>query len=155
MFVASYANTMRNARPKFVEPEIVRSIEQIRAEKRAEALQAERERSAAMARELERRRKADAEKRLSLAAVAMYRTIDVRDSKTPVRALIERVAAFHGVSFEDILGPRRDRKTVAARFDAIAAVHKARPDLSLPQMGRHFHRDHTSILHALSRRAGQ
>jgi len=146
---------MRNARPKFVEPEIVRSIEQIRAEKRAEALQAERERSAAMAMELDRRREEEAKKRLSLAAVAMYRAIDVRDSKTPVRPLIERVGAFHGVSFDEIIGPRRDRKTVAARFDAIAAVHKARPDLSTPQLGRIFNRDHTSILHALSRRAVQ
>lgn len=156
MFIASFTNTMRNARPKFAAPEIVRTMDQIRAEKRAEALRIRREKAAAWVAEMERRYLTAAEGERAFAAVSMYRTLYVREfGKTPVRSLIDRVGAFHGISFEDIVGPRRDRKTVAARFDAIAAVHKARPDLSTPQIGRHFNRDHTSILHALSRRAGQ
>ena len=41
----------------------------------------------------------------------------------------------------------------AARYveTGVAAVTEANPTLSLSQMGRHFNRDHTTILHALRR----
>ena len=133
--------------PTIVCPTIVRTIEQIRAEKRAEAIQARREDALIWSAKVEQARL----EALSASAVASYRMIDVRQPKTPVRALIERVATFHEIPYEVILGPRRDKKAVAARFDAIKAVHDARPDLSTPQIGKHFNRDHTSILHALGR----
>lgn len=153
MFIAHYENTMRNARPKFVEPERVRTIDQIRAEKRAAAAELCREQARALAAKLEQQKFEAAQKALSAQAISYYRVLDIRDSKTPVRSLIERVGTFHGVSFDTIVGPRRDRKSVAARFDAIKAVHEARPDLSLPQIGRHFNRDHTTIINALRKSA--
>jgi len=132
MFVASYANTMRNARPKFYEPEIVRTMAQIRAEKREEA----------------------ARQRLQTQALSEYRSIDVRTAKPPVRQIIEQVATFHGITYDHIVGIRLDRDIVAARHDAIKAVSDARPDLSSPQIGKFFNRDHTTILHALSKTSG-
>lgn len=141
MFIAHYENTMRNARPKFFAPvETVRTMAQIRAEKRA-----------AWDEKVEQQRAEAEQAAQSARAVSQYRSIDIREGRTPVRSLIERVATFHGTTFDVIVGPRRDRKSVAARFDAIKAVHAARPDLSTPQIGKHFNRDHTSILHALGR----
>lgn len=71
---------------------------------------------------------------------------------TQTRALIAQVAARRGVSAAEVLGQKRERRVVEARFDAIAAVYRARPDLTLPRIGAIFNRDHTSILHALSKR---
>lgn len=69
------------------------------------------------------------------------------------RELVARVAVWHGVGVEDITGPRRFRRIVAARFDAVVAVHKAYPNLSSPRLGALFGgRDHSTILSALRRR---
>lgn len=69
--------------------------------------------------------------------------------KQPVREIIAAVSVDTGVPVADILGPRRTKHIVEARFQAIAEARKRRPDLSLPQLGRAFNRDHTSILSAL------
>lgn len=76
-------------------------------------------------------------------------------SKTPAREIISRVGAAHGYTLAQIIGPRLEKKLVQARFDAIKAVADGRPDMSLPQIGRVFNRDHTSILHALNKRGGR
>lgn len=89
------------------------------------------------------------------AAVAAYRCIDVIGAKTPAREIISRIGAVHGYTLAQITSPRVEKKLVQARFDAIKAVADARPDLSLPQIGRIFNRDHTSILHALKKRGGR
>ncbi len=153
MFIAHSENTMRNAKPKFSEPKpIVRTIQQIRAENRKRA---ELKREA----ELEALRvKAEAEaeeRRLQAKAVAEYRCIDVLEVKTPAKKIIAQVAALHGLSVREVLSNRRNRPVVEARFDAIKAVADIRPDMSLPQIGRLFGRDHTTILHALRRRGGR
>jgi chromosomal replication initiation ATPase DnaA len=66
-------------------------------------------------------------------------------------AILREVADRHGVSLASILGQGRAAELVAARHEAVALVHAARPDLSLPALGRIFKRDHTSILNALRR----
>ncbi len=63
--------------------------------------------------------------------------------------IIKGVAAWHDYTIEDILGPSRKAALVTARFDAIVAVKQAFPDLSLPQLGKRFNRDHTTIRTAL------
>lgn len=120
MFIARYENTMRNARPKGIEPEPRK-----------------------------------AQPRPEDPAVAAYRSIDVLEPKMPAREIISRVGALHGYTLAEITGPRLEKKLVQARFDAIKAVADHRPDLSLPQIGRIFNRDHTSILHALRKRGGR
>ncbi len=49
-------------------------------------------------------------------------------------------------TFADIKSPRRMRALVKARNACVLAVRKERPDLSFPQIGKIFNRDHTSIL---------
>ena len=65
------------------------------------------------------------------------------------RALIAEIAERHEVSLADVLGPSRFQHVVRARFAAIRAVRQRYPEMSLPQLGRLFNRDHTTILHAL------
>ncbi|TPM89846.1 helix-turn-helix domain-containing protein [Mesorhizobium sp. B2-1-3A] len=72
--------------------------------------------------------------------------------RTENQRIIADVARQHGFTYVDILGKSRRRKVVQARFDAIAAVKAARPMISLQQLGHLFHKDHTSIYHALKQR---
>ena len=65
--------------------------------------------------------------------------------------IIRLVALRRDVNLDDILGPRRDRHLVAARYEAIRLVKSHCPHLSYPGIGRVFNRDHTSILNALGR----
>jgi hypothetical protein len=68
------------------------------------------------------------------------------------RNIIQLVALRRGVLADDITGPRRDRATVAIRYEAIRLVHSHCSHLSMPDIGRAFGgRDHSSILYALGR----
>jgi hypothetical protein len=70
------------------------------------------------------------------------------------KQLVSAIAKRHGVTFQDIMGPCRRAKIVAARFEAIVAVAQVRYAWSLPQLGRFFgDRDHTTILHAIRTQA--
>jgi len=53
-----------------------------------------------------------------------------------------------GVTVNDMKSPRRDRAIIPARFEAIWRI-KHKTMLSLPQIGRIFNRDHTTIIHAI------
>lgn len=70
-------------------------------------------------------------------------------STETIRSIIATVAEEHGVSAQDILSSIRNRKIVLARQHAIHEVKARRPGLSLPQIGRAFGRDHTTVLHSL------
>lgn len=77
------------------------------------------------------------------------------------RAIIERVSAWHDMEANVVTGPLRNIPIVAARTDAMAAIYincrrwgsfeQAYVCLSLPAIGRHFNRDHTTVLHALKK----
>lgn len=153
MFAVSYQRTMAGAKPKFREPEeTVRSIELIRREKREEIERVRRAEAQAWADRVRAEREEHRKRLQSLQAVSEYRVLEIREpaSCTPARIIVERVAAFHAMKPAQIFSHRRDRKTMAARHDAIRAVAEARPDMSLPQIGRVFGgRDHTTILHSL------
>ncbi len=95
----------------------------------------------------ERKKAADlVAKRLLDEAIIKHASVG---SKTPAQLLIKRVAMKHGVTYEDIVGPTKPTKLVKARFEAIKLVHETYPCKSLPEIGRLFKRDHTSILHVL------
>ncbi|ACS41630.1 helix-turn-helix domain-containing protein [Methylorubrum extorquens] len=71
-----------------------------------------------------------------------------------IKAIIAEIAAQHGVSYGEVIGPRRSRKITSARFAAYHAVAKARPDYSLSQIARHFgNRDHSTVLRGLRKAA--
>jgi chromosomal replication initiation ATPase DnaA len=62
-----------------------------------------------------------------------------------VRALVEAVAASHGVTVADIIGDRRIVKIAHARCAAYAAVRDG-TNASLPSIGRWFRRHHSTVL---------
>lgn len=66
------------------------------------------------------------------------------------RSIITEVAAAFGYAYADIVGRGHVGSLVRARWAAISAVRKARPDLSLTVLGRAFgDRDHSAIERAL------
>lgn len=72
----------------------------------------------------------------------------------PVKQIIANVAKAHGVAYEDIIGHRRTRKLIPARFAAYHAVANERRDLCITQIGKHFgNRDHSTILRGLQKAA--
>ena len=66
------------------------------------------------------------------------------------RAIIEEVAAKYDVPVKDILSDRRAKVLIPPRHEAMYRCVAETP-LSLPAIGRVFHRDHTSIGHAVMR----
>lgn len=61
---------------------------------------------------------------------------------------------YPDVTFEDVIGVQRSRHFVRPRRACMAAVYlEFREEMSLPEMGRWFQRDHTTVLHNL-RKAG-
>lgn len=72
-----------------------------------------------------------------------------------IRAIIDRVATEHRVQPVDLVGPSATRKTSRARWAAYACIVDtvtiAGSPPSLPQIGRWFNRDHTTVLYGLRR----
>jgi len=61
------------------------------------------------------------------------------------------VASKHGLTFEDLMSRRRDRKSVAARFEAYYRIRNE-TTMSLPQIGMRFGgKDHTTVMHGIRR----
>jgi len=79
-----------------------------------------------------------------------------KPAKPTMTAIVNAVLERHeGISIKDVRSPGRKKKIVMARHEAIAAIRRIRPDLSLPAIGRFFNRDHTTILHAIRKFEGQ
>lgn len=66
------------------------------------------------------------------------------------RTILALVAMKHGVMQRDILGSCRFKEIVAARHEAIALTFRL-TKASKSQVGRHFHRNHKTIWHALNK----
>lgn len=150
MFVASYRNTMRNAKPKYVEASVpVKTMAQIRAEKLAdEKFKADRERA------IREHRRREILARIE-AAFKRYKGDRVPvEERIPVRQILGTICAFHGVTRAELMSRGRQRFMCKIRDEAIRAVADARPDMSLPELGRIFGgRDHTTIIHSLRKTA--
>ena len=82
-------------------------------------------------------------------------------SRKDVWEAILAVSEKHGVSVDSILGPSRIKRVTDARWEAIRAVASAvnwqpgsknwNSGWTLARMERLFHRDHSTILHAMGR----
>jgi hypothetical protein len=72
----------------------------------------------------------------------------VRNGPSAKRIVVE-IAKNHGLPVATILGPTTMANIVAARHEAMAEVYVRCPGMSLPDIGRLFNRDHTTILHAI------
>jgi len=75
--------------------------------------------------------------------------IQFQEKKSVTRIVMEVLRDFPGVTWEDVLSPRRSRGLIVPRHACIKAVCEQRPDLSFPAVGKIFHRDHTTILNAI------
>ena len=61
--------------------------------------------------------------------------------------IIAQTAAYFGVSIDDLTGPSRGRHLVLARQIAMYLCREL-TSMSLPQIGREFGRDHTTVMYA-------
>ena len=66
-----------------------------------------------------------------------------------IAEIVREAAARHRVRPEEVLSADRTRAVAYARFEAIKACRALTPQPSMPQIGRWFGRDHTTVLHAL------
>lgn len=78
-------------------------------------------------------------------------SLPVRDERPLVVDIIRTTARRARLRPTDITGHGRSRHLVDARHAAIFVARQLRPDLSLPQLGRQFQRDHSTIIHAMRR----
>lgn len=67
---------------------------------------------------------------------------------TYTQTVIDTVCARRGVSARDVLSPTRNRPVAWARQEA-QHILRVTTKRSLPEIGRSFDRDHTSVLHGL------
>ncbi|THK33521.1 chromosomal replication initiator DnaA [Ensifer sp. MPMI2T] len=98
---------------------------------------------------------ADAGARLIAQAKALrgQRSGEAEDEQ-PVEDIVAAVLEdFPGVTWEDIISVRRERRLVEPRHACMRAVYGARKDLSLPSIGRIFRRKHTTVLGVVQRRS--
>lgn len=76
-----------------------------------------------------------------------------RRSAKPVQVIVAEVAEAYGCTSAEVFGRSRNRAISAARHAAYYEVKTQRPWLSLPQVGRIFGRDHTTILYGIRKHA--
>lgn len=70
------------------------------------------------------------------------------------KVIVGLVALQYSVSVNDILGQDRRPDVIKARQKSVALCH-SHCNLSLPALGRLFHRDHSTILHSVRRYYGR
>lgn len=71
----------------------------------------------------------------------------VRKPLTMAR-ITQEVAEWYGIPIALVRGPSRQRSHVIARHEAMYQIYMT-GRFSMPQIGRYFDRDHTTVLHAI------
>ncbi|HHV54170.1 MAG TPA: chromosomal replication initiator protein DnaA [Firmicutes bacterium] len=84
---------------------------------------------------------------VGLAAEALKPILSTVPGRVTIAAIQQAVAEYFAVSLDELRGKRRSK---AVAFPRQIAMYLAREltDASLPQIGRDFGRDHTTVLHA-------
>jgi hypothetical protein len=84
------------------------------------------------------------------------KTIRETNARFPisVATIQTKVAEAYGQTRAEMMCPQRSYAFSLARHIAIYLSKQLKPSISLPELGRHFDRDHTTILHG-ARRIGQ
>lgn len=65
-----------------------------------------------------------------------------------MQQIVEAVSAAFGISVMDIYSARRMRPVAQARHVAMWLCRNC-TSFTIPMIGRHFNRDHTSVMHAV------
>lgn len=68
--------------------------------------------------------------------------------KPSIGLVVDYISKITGISAADIRGQKRSRKYARARHAAMYIAWRDM-ELSTPQIGRYFGRDHTSVLYAI------
>ena len=66
-----------------------------------------------------------------------------------IRLIIAEEAERAGIGVDELLGSRRLRAIVCARYAAMRRIHRAYPHKSYPEIGRIFGRHHATVMYAL------
>ena len=61
---------------------------------------------------------------------------------------LEKIESIYGIKKEDIIGARRTKEIAAARHKAIYLVRTI-TEMSLPNIGKIFNRDHSTIMSSI------
>jgi hypothetical protein len=69
------------------------------------------------------------------------------ESAVAVVTICKRVCERHGVTLDDLFSERKWQPLAQARQEAMRLIRDV-TDLSYPQIGRIFDRDHTTVMHA-------
>lgn len=69
---------------------------------------------------------------------------------TTMRDIVQEVAARHKITLDEIYSSSREHRIAHPRQEAMAAIY-ATGRYSTTQVGRHFGKDHTTVVHALRR----
>lgn len=93
-----------------------------------------------------RRRVAALEAQIAAMIAAMEPSTLRKDGET-MADIIRAVAARHGVSVDAMRGDDTSRRVATARHEAMAMARAG--GRSLEQIGRAFHRHHTSVMHGI------
>ena len=83
-----------------------------------------------------------------------FHPVDPRPLPT-MRQIVAEVALKHDTTPELIIAHGRLKAIVWARQEVMWRIRLERPDLSYPQIGRFFSRDHTTIIHGVRAHAAR
>ena len=78
----------------------------------------------------------------------MKERLDIKNQIKLADSIVEKVAAYYGMSNEEIRGKSRKRELVKARWLAMYFIRQ-KTDYTLNAIGDMFGRDHTTVIHAL------
>lgn len=88
-------------------------------------------------------------------APAPVRALPKRESRSHWMAIVRAVAEKHGIGVHDILGASHHRYIVRARWEAFyrmrTEIKVLGMPMSLPEIGRRLHKDHTTVLNGIRR----
>lgn len=80
----------------------------------------------------------------------VYTPPQVPSTALTIKEVIMLCCAEEGLSYQDIVGPNQSRRLAHPRQRFMWVVRKAKPNASLPEIGRRFGgRDHTTVMHGL------
>ncbi len=88
----------------------------------------------------------------------MHRRIAITaEGSEEARKIMAECVEVYGITMKDLIGQDRSRPLVTIRQECMAEIHRS-TDMSIANIGRLFHRDHTTVSHAIRRsdwRAGK
>lgn len=79
-------------------------------------------------------------------STAIY--LNIHERVPEWKRIILQVCNKHGITYTEIISPRREVRLVRARHEAMWRL-KQETAMSFPSIGRRFNRDHTTVLHAV------